>query len=90
MTVGTACSGAWTNDEALANGEWGFKADSLGDANEYCPILSSAGAGNDIASAANEVASDSTTVTYAVKVSATQPSGTYTDTVMYTATGQTP
>lgn len=90
MTVAVACSAAWTNDEALADNEWGFKADALGDASQYCPILTSAGSGNDIASSGSPVTSDSTTVTYAVKVTAVKPAGTYTDTVLYTATGGTP
>lgn len=86
MTTALTCAAAWANDEALVDNEWGFKADAQGDANHYCPILASTGAGNDIATYAGPVTSDSTTVTYAIRVPATKPAGLYTDTVMYTAT----
>ena len=51
MATALTCAAAWTNDEALVDNEWGFKTDYAAatyDNGQYCPILTSTGAGNDI------------------------------------------
>jgi hypothetical protein len=94
-----AATGTYASPVALANGEWGWRVDSLGTFGSGPTAILS----NDAPSAltfaaipANDTprtiqttsadGSDSVTVWYSARVNSNQPSGTYTDTVTYTAT----
>jgi len=83
-------SGTFAVPAAIDSDSWGYRISTFAP-DTYAGITSSAGAGDNIRTRTGPYTSgDQTIVTYAVKVSATKTSGLYTDTVLYTATGQTP
>lgn len=94
-TAATLSSGTW--GFAVASGTPGLTAISGFDASYTSQTnvtnatstwagVPASGAGVVIKSTSSTATSDATTVYYAVKVDTTQPTGTYTDTVTYTAT----
>lgn len=103
LTSGTdtiaKAAGTYAVPAALANGEWGWRVDSLGSFGVGpTAVLSSAApssltyAGIPANGAAQQIknitaeGSTSVEVWYSARVNNTQPSGTYTNTVLYTAT----
>lgn len=94
-----AHAGTQASPTALANNRWGYAVASIGgfDAS-YSTITNAtssssvwagvpgAGSPNTIKSTATTASNDTTTVWYSVKADTTNPNGTYTDTVTYTAT----
>ncbi len=94
-----AHAGTQAASSVLANNTWGYHVDSVGDmgtggaaqsnvttsAIKYAGVPSSA-APNTLKSTSTVTAGDVTSVYYGVKADTTKPSGTYTDTVTYTAT----
>lgn len=103
LTSGTdtiaKAAGTYAVPAALANGEWGWRVDSLGSFGVGpTAVLSSAApsaltyAGipaNGVAQQIKNITAEGSTsveVWYSARVNNTQPSGTYTNTVLYTAT----
>lgn len=83
-------SGTFAVPAAIDSDSWGYRISTFAP-DTYAGITSSAGGGDNIRTRTGPYTSgDETIVTYAVKVTATKMSGDYTDTVLYTATGQTP
>jgi hypothetical protein len=93
-------SGTQASPSSLAANTWGYRVDGVGgfgagatlsESNvssssfTWAGVPSSASPVN-LKSTANEAVDDETTVWYGVKVDQTLPTGTYTDTVVYTAT----
>ena len=94
-----AHSGTQVAPTALAANTWGYAVASLGgfDASYSAETNATSsttkwagvpanGSGAELKSTSTTASADTTTVWYGVKVDATQPTGTYTDTVTYTAT----
>ncbi len=96
-----ASSGTQTTPVVMAANTWGYAVQSLGGFNGsgYAGASSAAvsgtlkfagmpasGSANTLKSTSGTASSDTTTVWYAAAVDSTQPSGTYTDSVTYTAT----
>ena len=96
-----ASSGSQTTPVAQANNTWGYAVQSLGGFNSsgYAAANSAAvsgtlkfagmpatGSPNTLKTTSGTASSDTTTVWYAVAADTSQPSGTYTDSVTYTAT----
>ena len=96
-----ASSGSQTTPVVMANNTWGYRVDSLGGfgATTTSPQSSAAVSGtikfaavpataspNTIKTTAGTASSDTTTVWYGVAANTSQPSGTYTNSVTYTAT----
>jgi len=94
-------SGTQTTPVVQATNTWGYAVQSLGGFNSsgYAPANSAAisgtlkfagmpatGSPNTLKSTSGTASNDTTTVWYAVAANTTQPSGTYTDSVTYTAT----
>lgn len=94
-----AHAGTQASPTALANNRWGYHVDSIGgfDADgavesnvtsstiKYAGVPAS-GAPNTIKTTATTASGDTTTVWYAVKADTTNPNGTYSNIVTYTAT----
>src|SRR5581483_1886085 len=96
-----ASSGTQTTPVVQANNTWGYAVQSVGGFNTtgYATANSAAisgslkfagmaatGSPNTIKTTSGTASSDTTTVWYAVAANTSQPSGTYTDSVTYTAT----
>jgi hypothetical protein len=96
-----ASSGSQTTPVVQANNTWGYAVQSLGGFNGsgYAAPNSAAvsgtlkfagipatGSPNTLKTTSGTASSDTTTVWYAVAADTSQPSGTYTDSVTYTAT----
>jgi len=94
-----AHAGTQASPTALANNRWGYRVDgaggfSTGGAVENNVTSSSityagvpaSGSPNTIKTTGTTASGDTTTVWYAVKADTTNPNGTYSDTVTYTAT----
>lgn len=94
-----AAAGTYAVPAALANGEWGWRVDSLGTFGSGPTTTLSNGAPSALTFAAIPInstprtiqttsasGSDSVTVWYSARVNSDQPNGTYTDIVTYTAT----
>jgi len=97
-TIG-AHAGTQASPTVLANNSWGYRVDSIGgfstggavESNVTSSTITYAGvpatgAPNTIKTTATTASGDTTTVWYAVKADTTNPNGTYSDTVTYTAT----
>ncbi len=95
----TAHAGTQAAPTALANGKWGYAVATVGGFDgSYSAETNSTtstskwagvpatGSPNTLKTTATTASGDTTTVWYGVKVASTQPNGTYTDTVTYTAT----
>ena len=94
-----AHAGTQASPSALANNRWGYRVDSIGGFSTggavennvttssitYAGIPAS-GSPNTIKTTGATASGDTTTVWYAVKADTTNPKGTYTDIVTYTAT----
>jgi hypothetical protein len=95
-----AHTGTFASPSTLANNTWGYRVDSAGDfgagptsAENNQANLSGTwagvpanGAGDTLKTTSSPTAGDVTTVWYGVKADTSNPDGTYSDTVMYTAT----
>jgi hypothetical protein len=96
-----ASAGTQTTPVTQANNTWGYAVQSLGGFNTsgYASQSSAAisgtlkfagvpasGSANTLKTTAGTATNDTTTVWYAVAANTSQPSGTYTDSVTYTAT----
>lgn len=95
-----AHTGTQASPTALANNHWGYRVVNVGGfgATAYSAETNNAsssstwagvpatGSPNTIKTTATTATNDVTTVWYGVKATSAQPSGTYTDTVTYTAT----
>lgn len=95
-----AHAGTQGTPTTLANNRWGYRVDGVGgfgagptDAESNQANLAGTWAGvpengdaNTLKSTSSPTAGDATTVWYGVKADTSNPDGTYTDTVMYTAT----
>ena len=94
-----AHAGTQASPTALANNSWGYHVDSIGgfgtggavESNVTSSSIKYAGvpatgSPNTIKTTATTASGDTTTVWYGVKADTTNPNGTYTDTVTYTAT----
>ncbi len=94
-----AHAGTQASPSALANNTWGYRVDSIGgfstggavESNVTTSTITYAGvpasgAPNTIKTTGTTAAGDTTTVWYAVKADTSNPNGTYSDTVTYTAT----
>lgn len=94
-------TGTFASPSSLALNSWGYRVDGAGtfgagptSASSSIPTLTgtwagikpSSGAGDTIKTTATTATDDPTVVWYAVRVDSTKPSGTYTNTVTYTAT----
>ena len=96
----SAHSGTQASPSALANNSWGYRVDTIGgfgagpgaaSTNQTTNTLTFAGvpatgAANTIRTTATTASSETTSVWYSVKVDGTKPSGSYSDSVTYTAT----
>jgi hypothetical protein len=94
-----AHAGTQASPTALANNRWGYAVASIGGFDASYSTITNAtssssvwagvpgtGSPNTIKSTATTASNDTTTVWYSVKADTTNPNGTYTDTVTYTAT----
>lgn len=94
-----AHAGTFAAPSALANNSWGYAVAGAGSFDASYSALDNVttstslwagvpgvGSSHTIASSNGPEASDQTTVWYSVKADTSKPSGTYTDTVLYTAT----
>lgn len=96
----TASSGTQASPTALTANKWGYRVDGVGGfgagpttSASNAPIGSTTfagvpanGAANSLKTTATTATNDNTTVWYGVATNTTTPSGTYTDSVTYTAT----
>ena len=84
---------------ALANNTWGFaiagapfdatysaETNNGSSTSKWAGVPASSGTAATLKTTATTATNDTTTVWYAVKANSSQPNGTYTDTVVYTAT----
>ncbi len=94
-----AHAGTQASPTVLANNRWGYRVDSIGgfstggavESNVTSSTITYAGvpatgAPNTIKTTATTASGDTTTVWYAVKADTSNPNGTYSDIVTYTAT----
>lgn len=96
----TAHAGTFASPTALANGTWGYRivgaggfggtayageSNNVSSTSTWAGVPSSASP-TTIKTTASSATNDTTTVWYGTRVSSSQPNGTYTDTVTYTAT----
>lgn len=95
-----AHSGTQASPTTLTNGTWGYRVDGVGgfgagptsaETNNGSSTTTWAGvpataSPNTLKTTGTTAANDTTTVWYGVRVNSSQPNGTYTDTVTYTAT----
>ena len=83
-------SGTFASPAALDNNTWGYRIASFG-AGTYAAVKTNTSGGDNIKTTTGpDTGGDQTIVTFGVKVDLTKTSGEYSDTVTYTATGQTP
>lgn len=95
----TPHAGTQVSPTALANGKWGYAVASVGgfDASYSAETSNNSstskwagvpvtGSPNTLKTTSSTATNDTTTVWYAAKANTSQPSGTYTDSVTYTAT----
>lgn len=95
-----AHTGTQASPTTLTNGRWGYRVDGVGgfgagptsaETNNASSTTTWAGvpatgSPNTLKTTSTTASNDQTTVWYGVRVNTTQPNGTYTDTVTYTAT----
>lgn len=94
-------AGTFASPSTLANNSWGYRVDGAGTfgagptsaqtnqanlSGTWAGIKSSSVAGDTIKTTATTASGDTTTVWYGVKADTTKPNGSYTNTVVYTAT----
>ena len=95
----TAHTGTPAAPTALANGSWGFavagapfdatysaETNNGSSTSKWAGVPASTGTAAQLKATSSPATNDATTVWYAVKANSSQPGGTYTDTVVYTAT----
>jgi hypothetical protein len=95
----TAHSGTQAAPTTLANGKWGYAVAGVGgfdgsysaetndgSSSSTWAGVPASGAPNTLKTTSSGATNDSTTVWYAARVTTSQPNGTYSDTVTYTAT----
>jgi hypothetical protein len=95
----TAHAGTYATPTALANNTWGYAVGALNNFDASYSVLTNvtssatkwagvpvSGSGQQIKTTATTASGDTTTVWYSAKADTTKPNGTYTDTVVYTAT----
>lgn len=85
----------------LANNSWGYRVDNAGTfgagptsaqtnqaslTGKYAGVVASSGTADTLKTTATTASADTTTVWYGAMADTTKPNGTYTDTVVYTAT----
>ena len=88
-TVGPT-SGTYASPSALDNNSWGYRIASFAP-NTYAAVKTNLSGGENIKTTTGpDTGGDVTTVTFGAKIDNTKTAGIYSDTILYTATGQTP